>query len=411
MITDLINSLQTDLNQLILTNKSDISYSKTVFPIAMKLFQELEKGKSYPKKLVLDERIDIYCEAIALKVIHNYSKGIKENTLPLHCYVILLIKHPYLISLLQCQRTRKEWIEFRKKLLEECDTMFGDDYPFSQVNEFKEFMSTSINDQTDKISSLQMFHYMIGFRFESEGIGITYEQLPKDNNTSFLIINLSYNLKKKDSIVIYKSIDKIKEKLLNINTIDNFNPYLKPEKINDTKVPFIKVDNNLNIISTLTNKVYILLCYNDSDDYKKCHYTISYYDQDGFVNKEFAESFINGSIPKILTDKDITLYMESNFFKKINDEPEDIKELKESYIMFLNIIKDSFNKSTQKTIVDTIMNNENLNLVFDKTEIPFLRVYLSRLKTLEVFNLANVVSYSLSYIYPDLFGSMKDFNN
>lgn len=410
MIYDLIDSLQTDLNQKLMGDKSELSYKKTVFPMAIKLFQELEGTKSYPKKLVIDERIDIYSEAIALKVIHNYSNGIKENTLPLHCYVILLVKHPYLSFILQCNRSRTEWIKFRKQLLDECNSMFGTDYPSVQVNNFKEFMSTPISEKTDNISAVQIFHYMIGFRFEPNGIGIEYEHLPKGDDTSFFVINLSYNLKQKDSIVIYKSIDKIREKLLNVNTIDNFNPYIKPKTINKTTSPFVKTDNNLNIISNLKDKTYVLLCYNDSDDYKKCHYTISYYGENGFVDKSFIESFINGAIPKILTDDDITLYMESNFFKKINDEPEDLKQLKEEYIIFLNIIKDSFNKSTQQTILETIMSNENLNLIFDKTEMPFLRVYLSRLKTLEVFNLANVVSYSLSYIYPDLFGTISDFS-
>ena len=383
---------------------------KTVFPLAIDLYKELEKAKKYPKKLVIDERIDIYSEAIALKVIHNYNANLKENTLPLHCYVILLIKHPYLISLLQCNRTRSEWIEFRKQLLTECISMFGENHPSIEVNNFKEFMSSPITDKVDKMSSIHMFHYFVGFNFKQGSVGIDADELPKDDSVSFFVVNLSYNLKNKDSLIIYKSVIKVREKLLNIKTIDNFSPYIK-SPITPSKVPFIKLDKDLKPISTLTDKVYILLCYNDAPTYENCHYTIAHHGENGYVDKKFINSFIAGSMPKILDDADITLYMETMFFKKINDEPEPIKSLKEDYIMFLNVIRDAFNKSTQETIVDNIMSDPNINLVFDKTEIPFLKVYLSKLKSLEVYDLGNVVSYALAYIYPDLFGSIGDFNN
>ena len=219
MITDIINECQQNIDSI--KNLNTATYENTIIPEANKILSELNKIEisSWPRKIKLSKNIDIYIESIAIHMLYSYAKNIKFNY-PLHCIVDVLIKHPFFINILQCGKNLNEWKEFTENLNNEILLMFGDTNSSSEINRLKLLLNQKhINNE----SSLHKFHYLTGFWFEPETVGIIGTELISklknssiiDENTIFICINVSFNILNDKSIVIYKNIPKLKEKLLN----------------------------------------------------------------------------------------------------------------------------------------------------------------------------------------------------
>lgn len=408
-----IESFKSRLKSL---NKSDsFSYMSIVFPIAMNLYKELT---SYPRVTSLHYPIDVYSECIALKLIHEYEDKIKNKsstptTIPNHALIIMLIQHPFLISLVQMGYSTSQWISKRIELLNECDNLFGTSIS-PDITTFKNLIQIPLS--SNGITSLQLFHFLIGFTYKAEFTGVEASSLKEYGNPeySFISINVSYNLSNLDSIIIYHSIPKFKQKLLNISTIQEFNAFQKPPHIFVQSKPYTLLNHEFKQInsSKLTEKVFVLINYNDDLEYTKSHYTLAFaHDSDGsngsgnpgssngYLNKHEAENLLNGIITYTIDDVDLKLYLETNFYNLISDQTLTYQELKDDYTQFLTIIQTEYNRSGKDNIAENIVKNPKILDIFDKTEIPFLRAYLLHLSSLMVYDLPSVVNYAVSYLY------------
>lgn len=415
MITDIINECQQNIDSI--KNLNTATYENTIIPEASKILSELNKIEisSWPRKIKVSKNIDIYVEAIAIHMLYSYAKNIKFNY-PLHCIVNVLIKHPFFINILQCGKNLNEWKEFAENLNHEMLLMFGDTNSSGEINRLKSLLNQKhINNE----SSLHKFHYLIGFWFESEMIGITGNELISklknssiiDENTIFISINVSFNVSNDESIIIYKDIPKLKEKLLNIKTIDLFNPFIQPKHIYKAKKDYNILNNNLEEINALPSnysKSFVLLCYNDSEKINQCHFSLANYAETKYLSKEDTQNFIEYRVLKTVDVKLLDFYLKEEFYNKICSEKKDVVELKKDYIKLMQLIKESFNSVDKNKFITKFIERLTPTNIIPIQELPYFKLYLSKIKTMDPFSFDTVSDYILSYIYPNLLVSSID---
>lgn len=462
MIENIIESCQATIDSKISTIKSAGStpqsntqlqqqtYESIVIPEANKILAELNKlpSTSWPKKLTISKSIDIYVEALAIHLLYTYSKHIKFNY-PLHCVVNVLIKRPFLISIVQCGKNLNEWKEYSKELLNEISMMYGDTSSSKKINDLRTMLSQKYIESP---SSIHSFHYLTGFSYESGTTGITGEELLNklsesiSKDTIFISINVSYNLRNVRSIIVYQEIPKFREKLLNIDTIDKFNPFYQPKHIHRAeteydlfdskfnkidKLPTIQnsshqyksnenskqnenqtsdnvnekneIENQNKSIKNLTNissgfKAFVILCYNDSETPLQCHYSLANFGPFKYLSYKEAKDFIDHKIITSVDSEIFDNYLKEEYYNEISSEKKDPNDLKKDYTALMQRVREAFNSSTKFTFADKL----DVSGIIDPHEVPFFKIYLSKVKTLEPYDIQTLLNYVLSYIYPDL---------
>lgn len=412
MLTDIINECQNNINEL--KNLSTVTYENTIIPVANKILTELNKldSSSWPRKLNIEKGIDIYTEAITIHMLYTYTKNIKFNY-PLHCVIYVLIKHPYFINMIQMDKKYDEWKEYSEQLINEISLLYGDSNSSSNINELKKLLAVDSKLNYNNTSSIHKFHYLIGFHFESETVGITGEELLTklnnkhliDKDTIFISINVAHNILNNKSIVIYKNIPKFREKLLNISTIDLFNPFIQPEHIYTPSKEYTILSNELKELNELPknfSKSYVILCYNDSDKIHKCHYSLAMFSETIHLSTENTKAFIEYKIISSLDSKLFDLNLKEDFYNIIGSEKKNMNDLKKDYVKIMQIAREAFNKSNQQSFIKKFIDMLNTFKLIHEHELPYFKIYLSKIKTISPYNIQNVLNYVSSYIYPDL---------
>lgn len=411
MITDIIDSCQKNIDSMI--NINTATYENTIIPEVNKILIELNKIKtsSWPRKINLSKNIDIYVESIAVHMLYSYTKNIKFKY-PLHCIINVLIKHPFFINIIQCGKNLNEWKEFVKDIINELQLMHGETNSSREINELKLMLDQVYIDE-NKESSIHRFHYLIGFQFESETVGVTGDELLEilkkssslDESTIFISINTSFNILNNKSIIIYKDIPKLREKLLNIKTIDLFNPFIEPKQIFKAERDYDILNSKFEKINNLPvtyNKSFVVLCYNDSKNRKECHYSLANYAETKYLSKEDTKNFVEYRVLKTIDAKILDFYLKEDFYNKLCSKKKHIEDLKKDYIKLMQLAKETFNRSNKNTFTEKFMNSiASINLI-NEHELPIFNLYLSKVKTMEPYDLQSVLDYVLSYIYPNL---------
>ena len=411
MITDIIDSCQKNIDSMI--NINTATYENTIIPEVNKILAELNKIEttSWLKKINLSKNIDIYVESIAVHMLYSYAKNIKFKY-PLHCIINVLIKHPFFINIVQCGKNLNEWKEFVKDIINELQLMYGETDSSREINELKSMLNQVYIDEK-KESSIHRFHYLMGFQFESETVGVTGNELLEilknssllDESTIFISINVSFNILNDKSIIIYKNIPKLREKLLNIKTIDLFNPFIEPKQIFKAERDYNILNSKFEKINDLPinyNKAFVILCYNDSEKIKQCHYSLANYTETKYLSKEDTKNFIEYRVLKTIDVKILDFYLKEDFYNKVCSEKKHIEDLKKDYIKLMQLTKETFNRSDQRTFTEKLINSVAGIGLINENELPYFTLYLSKVKTMEPYNLQSVLDYVLSYIYPDL---------
>lgn len=405
------------------TSYEDLNYTSVILPLVKELLAEFDaKELTLIAKSTFTLPVDIYTEAITYKFVTAYSEGISLAKFPNECIILMLIRYPYFINILQCNRTFKQYINYRKSLLETFEIM----YPMKtneMVNHVYELLTTDIESVYDirKCSMIEYLHYLMGFRFEKGSVAITADLLPKGSDVSYLIVNLTYNIDNLNSIIIYKDNPKIKDKILNVNNIPKYKCIEKPANISKATVPFISVNEFMHPIDEYKPRVYILLCYNDDKDLEKCHYTIAYYGTDGYVDGRFINNMLQGSIPRSLTDEDVWIYINTTFLKTFSDDPESIDTLHTELRRFADIVTKAFDdvKRENKTgvyffegFITNVLADERLTSILHPDELPYFRIYLTNCMVIFANNSEDVnikdllVTYVLAYIHETAYDSL-----
>lgn len=411
MITDIVDSCQKNIDSIININKA--TYENTIIPEVNKILAELNKieTSSWLRKINLSKNIDIYVESIAVHMLYSYAKNIKFKY-PLHCIINVLIKHPFFINIIQCGKNLNEWKEFVKDIINELQLMYGETNSSREINELKLMLNQVYIDEK-KESSIHRFHYLTGFQFEPGTVGITGDELLEilknssllDENTIFISINASFNILNDKSIIIYKDIPKLREKLLNIKTIDLFNPFIEPKQIFKAEKDYDILNSKFEKINDLPvnyNKSFVILCYNDSENRNECHYSLANYAETKYLSKEDTKNFVEYRVLKTIDVKILDFYLKEDFYNKLCSEKKHAEDLKKDYIKLMQLAKETFNRSDKNTFAEKFMNSIASIDLINEHELPFFNLYLSKVKTMESYNLQSVLDYILSYIYPNL---------
>lgn len=324
----------------------------------------------------------------------------------------MLIRYPYFINILQCNKSYIEYIKFRKTLNEAYEEMFKGSKYSTDIENVKNILNIDISSyDIRKCSAIHYFHYMVCFHFDKQFIGITYDDLPKDDSITFFIINAAYNVYDTESIIIYKSIDKAKTQLLDINNMHKYKYLIKPKQVFKPSKPFVMVNNKFAPITKLSKKVYILICYNNDEQLDKCHFTIALYDKNGFVDDVFIDKFIQGNIPKSIDNDNISDYLRMMFIKTFPDNNENISELHKEISLMAKIAGDGIKAAMDdKTPISSkILNDKRLMTILTKAELPFFKLYLREVDKLDKHRTNDIIEMVCDYIHENAY-SNKNFH-
>ena len=224
VMESLIEKTQEVLNKSIETIPKSIVYTTIVLDKVKPLVDKLIETKEFPFiRRNPNVVIDVYVEACAQVLINEYVKNInnyeyslyKDTVLPLVNVIEVLEEHPFLINLIHRNITYKEWDEYRHKILEEIKHTRDEHLNKSELE-----LLCGVDTELNK-SVIHNFNYMMGLSFEETGVSITYNDLMEKigDKNGLLILHISKGVLK-DSIVIYKQIEKINKELI-----------LNPEKV------------------------------------------------------------------------------------------------------------------------------------------------------------------------------------
>ena len=193
--------------------------------------------------------------------------------------------------------------------------------------------------------------------------------------------------------------------MLNINTIDVFDPFVIPEKIYTSDTPFDILNSNFEPLKTLPSnftKAYVLLCYNNDEDKHKCYYSLANYGENKYLTPDETKKFINFKVLRTVDTKTIEQYLKEDFYNAIGSKKLSIDDLKKEYARLMMVTRDVFNRSTQSTFTQQIVEAVESEGLIDPHELPFFKVYVSVLRTANPYDLQIAMNHVLSFIYPDL---------
>jgi hypothetical protein len=186
-----------------------------------------------------------------------------------------------------------------------------------------------------------------------------------------IVCHLSYNLKQKDSLVIYRDILGSRNKLLTIDTADAQHYTVVTPKLKGLKKRF----------ETIGSSPYMLvLCYDDAAILEECTFTVC----DEKIYGAFREKEVAGYVPPLLL---------------IEKQP--FEEFKAMYALLPTIVRDAFSSRTGK--VNAIV--AALRKYLEEDEETYLRMYLSRMPDEEIA----AIGYVKDYFYADFEMNVGEF--
>lgn len=417
---DIIEPLQKRLDTLLQeTPYHELNYTTIVTPLIKEALTTFEERKlKIPSTDSYKLPVDLYTEIVTHIVVNKYLTRERVWNVPHEGYVLMLIRYPYFINILQSNRTFNEYLKFRAELVDTLDTMFP--VKSNQVIiHVRNLLTTDIATTYDirTCSSVHYFHYLMCFRFSKEYVAVTKDRLPIGDDVSYFVINLTYNLDNPKSIIIYTENPKIKNKILNPFNIPKYKCIHKPEKVIKAKLPFHHMNTQFEEIEYHKSKVYILLCYNDNEDLTKCHFTVALFDEAGYVDSKFINNFINGWIPFTISKNDVYNCINTTFMKSFSQDPAPIKEITNDCNIITKIACRAFDAVRDSGITDIrlfdamaneIISDPELLDVVDSTELPFLKLYLGNMMStysvyIDMPNLKDMLaSYVRTYIHSDI---------
>ena len=406
-LNEIINKTQSIIDNL--NFSSLITYENTIIPEATKILNVL--NNTPPSKWVrrndLSKRVDIYVEALAIHMLYTYTKGANFQY-PLHAIAIVLIRHPYFINMFQCGKNMEDWKKFSSAINEEIISMFGETNSSSLINNLRETLKHDVKEDITTPSSAHEFHYLTDFTFEEDVVGLTQNELLTklqektliDDTTIFISINVAHNLHNLQSIVIYKTIPKLREKILNPSTMSSLNPFLYPTSIDKPTKDFYILNSKFEQIPSLPasfSKAFVLISYNDSEH----HYSLAYFGESKSLTPEQARQFVDYKVLKVVNSEIFDYYLKEEFYNKIGSNKKDVNDLKKEYIRLIQLVSDTYSKSPNSRVFsERLLSRIDTLTIIDPHELPYFKLYLS--KSIEPYDLPNVLSYTTSYIFPDL---------
>ena len=367
--------------------------------------------KSVSYKDITDEVIDtidlnvvnIYIEFLANDIIEN--KFINHNAVKCShdkLYILLVYYHPKLFEYIFSGNTIEEYNKHRKNMLNKFDDILNEHKELTTEHN-KRLMNVKhlleMEPKTDilNMSALEFGYYFTWAGFKKEFVDIDKQRLVNNNENDILAINIRWNNKHDDAIVMYNNVDDIIIPVLDTKMINNTRRFNTFPLVDIPTSPYSLYDKNMQLIDELTtDKVSVVF------DYGNKHYTKLFIGNDE-PTKNFANSIINRKIiPNYnkrllysIINRDVFLFLPSSCY-----EP---KQDKQQLVNIINKLKkiamDSFTPNV-KTTINNIFTHKLFNEIFPNShDRDIFKVYISYLYNMETIDLNTVIKICQDYIY------------
>lgn len=415
MNQNIIESEQANVDSAL--SRLDFSYETVILPSLKRLFDILEKTDIHnlPIKTTISKPVDIYAEALTVYYVrHPYIN------LPMRIIAFIILYHPFMLNIFQLKHNLESWNQFRIQLVE---TIKSDYSQHPTAKSLLQILEQEPITDSSKVSAFQLFHYLMGFTFNSGTIAQKpstlkpfINELLKTNNVEpnkviIVSINASYNINNKDSIIMYSNVPKSKQRIINESTIEFFNSITQSPVKQQATTAFDILNLSFDYMNNIPDYTHslVLINYNDTSNYKNNHYTIAYFGKNGLLDKRFTEDFISFKIIRSIDIKFISFYLQESFYESIYSNNLSLDELKRSYIQLMNCVSSTFNKSTNpQQFITQLLEQVKILKLINEHEMKYFELYLSKLTKATTFDLQTTISYVLSYIYPDLLTSSSE---
>lgn len=292
-------------------------------------------------------------------------------------YYIIFKIYPYLIYSLMYNKTIPEQMKIVKKLeaLDEKYCIVIEKYS-TNLEKYKSYLS-NYYEKYPKNNACINFNNFIGIKFKATTI--TYNDMI-NNSKNNLIIHVGFN--NEFDNVLYKSYYGINSNFLSYDDMLKFKIFeqvkthksdIQYEIMKDSKI-ICKYPNKQKMEKS-ENNYAIVLCYDDSDELNKCHFSIT----NNIYSSRNIDVLLNGGIIELLPLNVYKLYLSKMFYSRKN--------------MLMEVVNNSDNINTATQQLKIKIGNlikpcydSNYKICIDKwvKEFPnekYLKIYLQGLKS------------------------------
>ena len=207
-------SLQIEFLKEIETESNKLKViDKYITKIKDKDIEDIKDIDNIEDKLNINHNnVNIYIEYAARKLINEHKLFDGKNGNKLTTYIILF--HPKLFDLVCLDHTPKEIKDIKIILLSNLNEIYENlqkDDKYDRLNKILTY-----NDERDEktLNALEYCYYLTWTWYEMDWTDVQKDYIIENNNNDILCINLTYNLKNLDSIVMYNNVRNIMTPIL-----------------------------------------------------------------------------------------------------------------------------------------------------------------------------------------------------
>ena len=346
--------------------------------------------------------VNIYIEFLANDIIEH--KFIDHNAVKCShdkLYILLMYYHPKLFEYIFSGNTIEEYNKHRKDMLKEVDNIITNHKELTtEHNErlvnVKRLLEMEPNTDILKMSALEFGYYFTWASYKKEFVDINKQQLVSNNTNDILAINIRWNNKHDDAIVMYNNVDDIVIPVLNTEMITKTKRFNTYPLVSVPTGPYSLYDKNMQPIDKLTtDKITIVF------DYGNNHYTKLFIGVDeptlnfanAVINRKIIPNY-NKRLLHSIINRDVFLFLPSSCYEAKLDK----QQLINSVNKLKKVVMESFAPSV-KTTINNITSHKLINDIFpNKHDREIFKVYISYLYTFDNIDLTTVVNICQDYI-------------
>ena len=256
----------------------------------------------------------------------------------------------------------------------------------------------SISNINSLLSFLKSHHILT--EYKKDFVDISQEELMAKNDFDILAINVRYNFKHDDALIMYNNIEEEYVPVLNSAMIERTKRFNYYQPTNNPTTPLSLYDKNFNKINKITSdNVCVVLDYNNGF-YTKLFIGINE------ITKHFAQSIIDRKIipnynKKLLRSqclKDIFVFLPIECYESKTDT----KQITENSNKLKKIVFESFTTNIKETINNIIIHKQLPQVLPNEHDREIFKVYLTYLYTLEKIDINTVIEIVQNYLYENI---------
>lgn len=367
----------------------------------LKKYASMVSDADINEDLVIDIKMcNIYVEYATNQLI----MANKRYNDKMSAYIILY--HPKLFELLCHNKSMADVINFKNIMIHNIDEIYKNNIKDDKYDLCMDMLS--VNMSKDRLNAIEYCYFLTWATYNKEWVGVDEKYVKDNNKNDILCVNITYNLKNLDSIVIYNNVIDDKIPVLTEEKINNMTRYRYITPKDKATTPVSIYDNNFKPIKKLsTDYVTILL------DYGNSYYTKCFCFNNTEAPLKFANDVYEGKVKcnvnRILlfntVNKDLFKHLPPQCYQEKGDK----KELMKQYNTMKAIAMDSYHDSPD-VCINKIISHPEIPKIINNNEKPFFDVYIKFLKYSEYYDKNYVINYCCDYIFENIFENKSLLN-